>query len=53
MLEELEIRINYTEAQILQVEKDLRKAQDELKFLEGQKIAYKDLLEHMRAGKCR
>lgn len=47
-IQELEVRLNYTDAQIEQTQKELRKTQDELKTLEGQKIAYMGLLDHIK-----
>ena len=49
MIDELELRIQVTEAQIKQAQKELRKTEDEITSLEGQRIAFVTILDLMKA----
>jgi len=48
MIDELELRIQVTEAQIKQAQKELRKTEDEITSLEGQRIAFVTILDLMK-----
>lgn len=48
MINELEVRITYTEAQIKQAEAELRKVQDQINYLQGSLHSYNEMLEFIR-----
>ena len=51
MKEQIELRITYTENQILTEQKELRKVQDRIKYLEGELQGYKNILDDIEQSK--
>ncbi len=51
MKEQIELRISYTENQLLTEQKELRKVQDRIKYLEGELQGYKNILDDIEQSK--
>lgn len=51
MKEQIELRITYTENQLLTEQKELRKVQDRIKYLEGELQGYKNILDDIEQSK--
>lgn len=50
IIDELEVRIAYTENQLKLRQQELRKVEDSIKTIEGELIAYNSLLDKLKAG---